>query len=171
MKKQELVSILKESNMGDIIEAARDAGVFKELGRIIPRELSKDAVLLNLNLAMRVNCPVVGVSLYIPVAVSDEKGGRETVYNLPIGGKTLMGVHVCEKLTIYKTFYTRLDDNTYSVTIETMSGEVLYSGKGKLEIIDDRVGMGRLRIEPEDKGMAKGGQAWILWSCINVCYQ
>jgi hypothetical protein len=120
----------------------------RPLDELIPRELSKDAKLLNLNAANIVK--LFGrTATYIPVAISDSPAGRETVYKLPIGEKTLMGVYVAGT-RIYNDYFTRLSEYEYSCSKETLDGKVLFSGKGTLKVLDERVGAGEIVFESEE---------------------
>jgi hypothetical protein len=141
--------------------------------RRVARELGKDARLLSIDAASIVKYDEV-VSLWIPVAVSDDPKGRETVYDLPQDEKTLMGIYVTGT-RIVKEFFTRHGDREYEISQETPSGEVLYTGKGDLEVINESIGYGRIRWQGTREGSAKrtigdepdpaeGKSIWIVWS-------
>jgi hypothetical protein len=144
------------------------------LSRQIPRELSKHARLFNHD-----HSTVAKLfgrkALYIPVAIADSDAGRETVYELPLNEKTLMGIYVTDQLTMYKDYLTRLSDEEYESIKETVTGEVLFSGRGKLEILDERVGAGEIVFEselPENQAAAARvkkctcRRRWYVWSLI-----
>jgi len=148
------------------------------LDELIPRELSRDAKLFNFKSA-----PIVKffnkTALYLPVAISDSPQGRMTVYKLPQGQKTLMGLYIFDSRVILD-YYTRLSDELYYiVSKETISGEVLFSGSGRLNILDDRVGAGEIIVElsvtpdPEAAAAAapvkcKCKRRWYVWSFIGT---
>jgi hypothetical protein len=120
----------------------------RPLDEVIPRELSKDARLLNIDVAAPASF-FGSPALYIPVAVSDSPAGRETIYRLPIGQKTLMGVYVLRQRLI-RDYITRLSEDEYASSKETRQGQVVFSGKGKLRILDARVGAGEIVFESDD---------------------
>ena len=119
----------------------------RPLDEIIPRELSKDAKLLNINVASPTSF-FGSPALYIPVAVADSAAGRETIYRLPTGQKTLMGVYVLRQRLV-RDYITRLSDDEYACSKETQQGQVIFSGKGKLRILDARVGAGEIVFESD----------------------
>jgi len=142
---------------------------------LIPRELSKDAKLFNVNAATLVRF-FGATAMYLPVAVSDSPAGRETVYKLPIGTKTLMGIYISEN-RIYQDYYTRTGDRDYTVSKETLSGKVVFSGKGTLRVLDDRVGAGELIVESDQTSGEEAAatvvkchcrRRWYVWSFIGT---
>jgi hypothetical protein len=63
------------------------------IDELVPRESSRNAKLLNVDAASPMTF-FGHPALYIPVAVADSSVGCETVYRLPIGQTTLMGIYV-----------------------------------------------------------------------------
>src|SRR5207244_1652229 len=114
-----------------------DDAVINELRRDVTRNVFSDAALFGLNAA--VPTLLYGQpALWIPRAVSDEHGGRETLYDLSQGEETLLGIYVLGQ-QIVKDVVTRTGDTSYSDRLETVGGKVLFAGEGDLEVLDDRV--------------------------------
>src|SRR4051794_23038938 len=106
----------------------------RPVDELVPRELSKNAKLLNVDAAVPMD--FFGVpTLYIPVAVGDSSSARETVYRLPIGQKTLMGIYVHGQRVV-RDYLTRVSEMDYESSKETASGQVVFSGKGTMRILD-----------------------------------
>lgn len=122
--------------------------VDQPLDEAIPRELSKDAKLLNIDVATPASF-FGSPALYIPVAVADSPAARETIYRLPVGEKTLMGIYVLRQRLI-RDYITRLSGDEYACSKETRQGQVIFSGKGKLRILDARVGAGEIVFESDE---------------------
>lgn len=152
-----------------------DARDPQALSREIPRALSKNARLFNHEHA-NVTRLFGRNALYIPVAIADSDKGRETVYELPLEEKTLMGIYVTDQLRVYKDYFTRLSDDEYANVKETAAGDVLYSGRGKLTVFDERVGAGEIVFQ-SDQPEAPAAAArpltkctcrrrWYIWSLI-----
>jgi hypothetical protein len=163
----QLVESLSQASHDDVVHALLDSGFFRKLGQDVPKSLSSDARLFNFRYSTVVEFQG-GRALYIPVAVTDTRAGRSTVYELPVGEKTLMGIYVLNNL-IYEHYLTRIDEETYDTEITGCnSGQVIQTARSKLERIDERVGLGRLR--PIDTAVAASQPTpiWILWSCIKI---
>jgi hypothetical protein len=154
--------ILTQLSHEAVVQSLMETGFFRRLGEEIPKQISKDAKLFNIHLSTAVVFQD-SHALYIPVAISDTQWGRRTIYNLPVGEKTLMGIYV-QNDRIYQEFFNRIDEDTYDVTVSTMlSDRVVYSGRGRLERIDERVGYGRLNIVESETNEEKA-LIWALWS-------
>jgi len=162
---EQLVGVLDQFKAEDIIKACAEKGVFKELGRIKPKELSKDAKLLNIDFATIVKFDGED-AVYIPVAV-DERG-RKTVYELEVNKKTLMGIYV-HKNAIYKDYMTRLDEKRYENCVETMDGKVVFLGEGALEVINEECGLGKICfVSKREEIPINKCRIWIIWSLIAI---
>ncbi|MFE6288035.1 hypothetical protein [Streptomyces sp. NPDC057877] len=143
----------------------------------IPLTLFRDAPLLGVDLAVRRE--IFGRSaLWIPVAVSNERGGRRTIYELTMKQPTMTGIYVVD-LHIVKEFLTRTAERSYEQQLVSRDGQVLFSGAGELEVIEERVGYGHITFNGElgqwasvlvglDPGPAQMRKPWILWSCIQL---
>jgi hypothetical protein len=161
---KELVDVLRH--------ALTTIGEERNLDQVIPRELSKNAKLFNVDAASNVN--LFGTTaLYLPVAVADGPAGRQTIYRLPIGEKTLMGLYVVHN-RIFKDFYIRTSEREYSVSKESATGEILFEGKGVLQLLDERVGLGEILVESSSSssamatatGKCRCKRRWYVWSFI-----
>jgi hypothetical protein len=156
--------------------AERDAQELQRLSREIPRALSKDARLFNYEHST-VTKLFGRMARYIPVAIADSDQGRETVYELPLKEKTLMGIYVTDQLQVYKDYLTRLSEDEYATVKETAAGEVLYAGRGKLTVFDARVGAGEIVFESDQSETAAAARPptkctckrrWYIWSLIGT---
>lgn len=144
----------------------------RPIDELVPRELSKDAKLFNVDATSVMK--LFGLpAVYIPVAVADSPAGRETVYKLSIGQKTLMGIYVVGERVI-KDYFTRLSEREYACSKETSQGQVVFSGKGTLQILDERVGAGEIVFESDDSELGAAAKPtkctckrrWYVWSFI-----
>jgi hypothetical protein len=164
-----------------------DESTRREMARTVPREVHRDARLFSYNLATIVKGAGGAYALRIPTAVSDNSGGRETVYELPQNEKTLMAMIVFEDL-VRLEFFTRTSDTTYVRSIERPTGEVIWVGEGELEVINEAIGFGRVRFTPTEELMREtpdyadpndqeklvwdpsmeGWAVWIWWSSVLV---
>lgn len=157
------------------VHTLSDAAI-QQLSREVPRSLFRDAVLFGIEQA--VNVSLFGKpAVWIPRAVSDDPGGRETVYELPMNEPTLMGFYVVDNQIIKDTF-TRTAERSYSRELATQLGEVLFAGSGEIEEIDRRIGYGKIEFRGESTSAAQSFAStahpspptpvWVLWSCIKV---
>lgn len=146
----------------------------RPMDEAIPMALSAEAKLINVDAATI--CKLFGdTAVYLPVAVSDSRAGRRTVYKLPIGEKVLMGIYVVG-MRVYRDYYTRLSDTEYTVSKESPTGDVLFAGRGTLKIVDERVGAGEITFEQEEvEGEAAARRTkctctrrWYVWSFIGT---
>jgi hypothetical protein len=145
----------------------------RPIDELVPRELSKSAKLLNVDAAVPME--FFGLpTLYIPVAIGDSSSARETVYRLPIGQKTLMGIYVLGQRVI-RDYLTRMSEQEYESSKETASGQVVFSGKGTMRILDARVGAGEIVFEESEDGSTTAAKRptnctctrrWYVWSFI-----
>jgi hypothetical protein len=145
----------------------------RPIDELVPRQLSRNAALLNVDAAVPMD--FFGLpTLYIPVAVGDSSSARETVYRLPIGQKTLMGIYVLGQRMV-RDYLTRVSEQEYACSKETASGQVVFSGKGTMRVLDGRVGAGEIVFEEfDDDATATAAKAtnctctrrWYVWSFI-----
>lgn len=171
-----LNDVLNQSAHDDVVQSLSDRGFFRRLGDEIPKRLASGARLLNYPYATIVEFRS-GTALYIPVAVSDSPSGRRTVYELRVGEKTLMGIFV-QNNRLYEEYFTRRDNDRYDVVVTTLnSDDVVFSGEGTLERIDERVGVGRMSVTgtSTDSSGATAKETktevWVLWSCIRIRHE
>lgn len=97
------------------------------IDELVPRESSRNAKLLNVDAASPMTF-FGHPALYIPVAVADSSVGCETVYRLPIGQTTLMGIYVIGQRVIMD--YLR-DCRTRSTPAVRRPGRDRWCSRGK----------------------------------------
>ena len=109
-------------------------------------------------------------AIWIPRTITDATGGRPSVYDLKINTKTLMGLFATGS-ALYSQYLTRINDDEYSVSIES-AGKVVYSGTGKITVVNEQVGYGMIQYQGEaGNGPWIGPEAtdvWVGWSCVKV---
>lgn len=146
-----------------------DAKSSKELRDAVHKKLNKDAKLLNIEHHSISDADFLSTNakaVYIPVAITERPEGRKSIYDLSPQEKTLMGIYVTDK--VYSEFITRMNEDSYIISFESPAGETVYAGKGKIKVIDDRIGLGEIVFEPDEvykaKGKGKVKKSWIGWS-------
>jgi hypothetical protein len=168
-----LRAALTQSSHDDVTQSLVETGFFQRLGEDVPKAIGANAKLLNFRYSTIVEFRE-SVALYIPVAVSASPDGRRTVYELHVGEKTLMGIYI-QNNRVYEEFFTRVDKDIYDVAITTLNGDgVVFTGQGKLERIDERVGLGKIHVTGTGSSSASKEtktQVWVLWSCIKINHE
>lgn len=147
-------------------------------------ELGIPAELLNVGLATAANLEFLNIGLknavYIPRQVSEREGGRKSLYFLCKGETAMAGIYTAES-GILKRYVTRLSGSTkpaktgdlYMEELKTVDGRLIYQGTGTLEILDERLGIGQIRLAQTNTRQYSVGakddvMVWVLWSCIKV---
>jgi hypothetical protein len=151
----------------------RDTESTKELRNSVHEKLSQNAKLLNIDHYSILDADFLSPNaraIYIPVAITERAEGRKSIYDLTVKEKTLMGIWITDK--VFKEYVTRLNDEDYAVSFENRIGEAVYAGKGKIKVLEDRIGYGQIIYEPDEAFKAKGkcscGGTWYAWSFIKT---
>lgn len=159
---------------------AEDNAALSQLSREVPRSLGQNARLFGIDHAVPVRF-YGKQALWIPAAVSDNPGGRETIYELPIGESTLMGVYAVGTQLV-KEMVTRTANRSYSLRLESQGGKEIFSGEGELESVDERIGYGMIHFHGErtqwaktlldiEPGRDNKTNVWVAWSFIKVDHE
>ncbi len=117
----------------------------------------------------------IGKCVYIPIQISNSIKGRESLYKLTPGSKTMAGILVTGE-DIYYRFVTRESGKTpyaktgdvYTEEIRKSDGTILLSGQGKLNIKNPKKGIGEVEVSYKlaNGKLIRQRWLWILWSCI-----
>lgn len=112
----------------------------------VAEKMAENAALLNIDLATIAKMADGKDALKIPVAVTERKGGRSLTSEFPLGKEILTAIVVREN-TIFKEYLLRKEDETLIRIVRTPSGRVFHVAKGKINIIEKRVGYGEISWE------------------------
>lgn len=110
-------------------------------------ELGAESQLVNVHLASAIDAPILGRGVYLPVMISESRGGRRSALQLARDDETLMGIHINGSVVGLK-YWTRLSGesdiaaagDTYRERWLTLSGRTLSEGDGEVVDIDNRRG-------------------------------
>ncbi|MFH8895554.1 hypothetical protein ACH4HG_03995 [Streptomyces coeruleorubidus] len=82
-------------------------------------------------------------ALRLPVAISDNPGGRVSIHDMSENQPTLTGVYVVD-LQVVKEMLTRTGEASYKAELASQDGQTLFEGTGNLEMINPEVGHSRI---------------------------
>jgi hypothetical protein len=138
-------------------------------------KLAISAKEVNFHLASSMNFTKIGIGkcVYIPIQINNTFKGRESLYKLTPGSKTLAGLLVNGEDIFYR-FVTRESGKTgfaktgdiYTEEIRSTDGAIIAIGSGKINIQDDKKGVGEVVVKFK---VTKGGElnctfTWWAWS-------
>ncbi|MGW0189397.1 hypothetical protein ACWDV7_27065 [Streptomyces sp. NPDC003362] len=82
-------------------------------------------------------------ALRLPVAISDNPGGRSSIHDMSENQPTLTGVYVVD-LQVVKEVLTRTGDVSYKAELASQDGQTLFEGTGNLEMVNPDVGHSKI---------------------------
>jgi len=144
------------------------------------RALSVPPRLLNYHLATQVDLTSIGLgkTTYLPVQIAEREGGRKSLYYLSAGEEALAGLYIGEQGVMLRHVHRLSGESvpartgdTYAERITTQDGEELFTGQGRLDVLDAKKGIGKVLLTHTLRGEplpAPEASVWILWSCIKV---
>jgi hypothetical protein len=136
------------------MDMALDPAAINALRLEATRAVHSDALLFSLQTALPTQ--LYGKpAFWIPRAVSDNPGGRESLYDLQLNEQVLLGIYVINTLQIVRELVTRIGDTRYSMSLQTRGGKEIFAGEGDLEVINSQAGHGRIPLHrPTDRRWA-----------------
>ncbi|WP_158781226.1 hypothetical protein [Streptomyces sp. NRRL S-237] len=113
-----------------------------DLRRSVVSSTFKDASLFGLE-ASGTTVLFGKAALRLPVAISENSGGRRSIHDMPQDQPTLTAVYIVD-LQIVRELLTRTGDSSYAVELASRDGQTLFEGMGDLEEINPGVGHSRI---------------------------
>ncbi|MFE9905041.1 hypothetical protein [Streptomyces achromogenes] len=92
-------------------------------------------------------------ALRLPVAISDNPGGRKSIHDMPQSEPALTGVYVVD-LQVVKEVLTRTGDTSYEVELASKDGQTLFEGMGNLQHINPEIGYSSITFKGKYKELA-----------------
>lgn len=141
----------------------------------LTNRLAISAKEVNFHLASSMDFTKIGIGkcVYIPIQINNTFKGRESLYKLTPGSKTMAGILVNGEDIFYR-FVTRESGSTgfakngdiYTEEIRNTDGTLIVIGSGKINVRDDKKGIGEVQIKYK---LTKGGEVtclikWWAWS-------
>jgi hypothetical protein len=130
---------------------------------VITNKFGIPSKLMNFHLAVPVNMSDYNINglnntIYIPVSISKENGGRSSIYNIKKGESTLVGVYINNSGILMKTVeklsgtteFAKVGDS-YKSSLTNLKGKLFYSGIGKLKEFDKEKGEGKIHYKQTDE--------------------
>ncbi len=146
----------------------------------VTKELNVPARLINFHMATLTDLSELGLgqAIYLPVAISEREGGRKSLYYLEPGEEVLAGLFVTNtgmalryvKRETGQEVPARTGD-VYTERYTSREGKELFAAQGKLEVIDPRIGKGRVTLTHTPAGEPLRTikvSVWYYWSFIKV---
>jgi hypothetical protein len=144
----------------------------------VSKELNVPAQLINFHMATLSDLGMLGLgqAVYLPVAISEREGGRESLYFLRPGQEVLAGIFVTNSGIALR--YVKRETGSelpaqsgdvYTERLTTREGKALFAGQGKLEVVDPSIGRGRVVLTQTPRGERLPTQTsftWWGWSFI-----
>lgn len=172
--KQEFLDRL-EGRTQSLVKQALQLGVSSPLQlEPVLDSLGHGPRLSNFHLATKVL--VLGrLMLYIPVQISQDSKGRPSLYFLEPGKETLAGYLIdLSNGETYQRFVKRLTGkatpaqtgDAYAERVETLDGLPVQNWEGRLEVLDPRIGLGRIHVTAANGVVKPETSIWIGWSLI-----
>ncbi|MCI0565256.1 MAG: hypothetical protein MN733_42870, partial [Nitrososphaera sp.] len=105
--------------------------------------------------------------VYIPVQITEEKGGRDSIYYLDETERELVGIFVGAEKGILLNYITKLRGTAkpakvgdeYKFELVRLDGHVLFEDRGRIVLIDYETGRGVVRY---DSGIEANSLIWSL---------
>ncbi|WP_158781010.1 hypothetical protein [Streptomyces sp. NRRL S-237] len=79
----------------------------------------------------------------LPVAISDNPGGRSSIHDMAESQQTLTAVYVVDHQLV-KELLTRTGEASYKAQLASRDGQTLFEGTGNLEMVNPEVGHSRI---------------------------
>ncbi len=134
--------------------------------------------LINYHLATTIDMGIFGLNgkgVHLPIQISKKYGGRKSIYLLKKNEEVLSGIIISND-KMFLRYITRLTGDSkmakngdlYRDVLKTKNGKVVFSSKGKFEIVDMSYGYGKLNIIESSSKTTSKTKVWVLFSCILV---
>lgn len=155
----------------------------------LTQDLNIPSRLINYHLATPADLSVLKLNglnktIHLPVQISTREGGRKSLYKLKKGEEVLAGIFVNSNGIILRKVSKISGDSRfaktgdgYKTTLLDSQNNIIFEGTGELEIIDKKVGHGKIKFIQTDTpqvSLIKGGDkiqyvnVWVIFSGIYI---